>query len=80
MQHFKQTILEKLLKKIRKEANLKQVDLAIKLNKPQSYVSKYESSEKILNLIELHDVCLALNIKLIDFIKRYENDLTNDSK
>jgi transcriptional regulator with XRE-family HTH domain len=35
-----------LLRDLRKEAGLRQTDLAKKLEKPQSYVSKYESGER----------------------------------
>lgn len=62
-----------LLKKIRKQAGLTQSELACKLNRPQSYVSKYESGERNLDLIELRDVCLAVNFSLFDFIKLFED-------
>jgi len=35
--------LQELLRQLRKDAGLRQIDLAVRLNKPQSYVSKYES-------------------------------------
>ena len=61
-----------LLRKIRKQAGLTQLELANNLGKPQSYVSKYESGERNLDLIELRDVCVAVNFPLVEFIKLFE--------
>ncbi len=60
--------LLELLKKIRKDAGYTQVQLAEKLNKPQSFVSKYESGERRLDLVELNNLCLLLKIPLVDFV------------
>ena len=43
------------LVRIRKEAELTQQQLAKKLDKPQSYVSKYETGERTLDMIEVID-------------------------
>lgn len=77
MQNIKQIKLQELLKQLRVDANLRQIDLAEKLNKPQSYVSKYESGEKILDFVEVNDICLALNIKLSSFSNQYESSLND---
>ncbi len=61
-----------LLRQIRTEAGLRQVDLARRLRQPQSFVSKYESGERRLDLLELQQVCSALGISLGDFVKRFE--------
>lgn len=45
-------ITQKLLN-ARKESGLKQVDVAKKLGKPQSYVSKIEKGERRLDVLEL---------------------------
>ena len=69
------TILRKLLKSLREKANLRQIDLAHHLNRPQSFVSKYESGEKSLNLIETREICESLGITLSDFIRRFEKEI-----
>ncbi|MBF0380536.1 MAG: helix-turn-helix transcriptional regulator [Magnetococcales bacterium] len=68
-----QAKLQSLLREIRKEAGLRQVELAKKLGKPQSFVSKYESGERRLDLIELHKICKATNFSLVDLAKRFES-------
>ncbi len=68
-------VLRTLLSNLRSEANLRQVDLADRLGKPQSFVSKYESGERRLDLIELREICLVLEISLTDFVKRFESEI-----
>lgn len=64
--------LLQLLKSIRKESGVTQLELAQKLNVPQSFVSKYESGERRLDLIELKQVCFKLKIDLQEFVRRFE--------
>ena len=66
--------LARLLRTVRTEARLRQIDLAGKLDEPQSYVSKYESGEQRLDLLELSAICEALGIALTDFVKRFERE------
>jgi transcriptional regulator with XRE-family HTH domain len=68
-------VLQTLLSNLRSEANLRQVDLADRLGKPQSFVSKYESGERRLDLIELREICRVLEISLSDFVKRFESEI-----
>jgi len=68
-------ILQALLRKARESADLRQQDLAERLKVPQSFVSKYESGERRLDLLELRHVCLALNIRLRDFVTALEKRL-----
>jgi transcriptional regulator with XRE-family HTH domain len=46
----------------RTKANITQSDLAKKLKKPQSFVSKYENGERRLDVVEFIAVCKALGI------------------
>jgi transcriptional regulator with XRE-family HTH domain len=65
-------ILAGLLRQLRQDANLRQQDLAERLNQPQSFVSKYESGERRLDLVELHEICTALGIALTTLAQRFE--------
>lgn len=59
---------------MREQAGLTQIQVSKKLKVPQSFVSKYESGERRLDLIELRQVCKALGICLSDFVKKFENE------
>jgi transcriptional regulator with XRE-family HTH domain len=68
---MKKTRLAALLRQVRLDTRLTQLQLAEKIGNTQSYVSKYESGEQRLDLIELEAVCQAVGISLTDFVKRY---------
>lgn len=74
-----QDILQNLLKRFRIDANLKQSELAEILDQSQSFVSKYESGERRLDLLELWQICQALDITLTEFVAEFEQ-LLNESK
>jgi transcriptional regulator with XRE-family HTH domain len=67
-----QQILQELLREIRMKAGLNQTDLAHKLGLSQSFVSKYESGERRLDILELRQICEALGVTLQDFIRTFE--------
>jgi transcriptional regulator with XRE-family HTH domain len=58
------------LRGVRGEVGLTQAELAARLGRPQSFVSKYESGERRLDLIELSEVCAALGVSLENFVSR----------
>lgn len=66
------------LKTIRKTAGLTQNQLAEKLDRPQSYVSKYELGERKLDFVETVEVCEACgkyNINdLIELVSRHDKE------
>jgi transcriptional regulator with XRE-family HTH domain len=67
--------LQALLKEVRNESGLRQADLAERLDQPQSFVSKYESGERRLDVLELRQVCEVLGISLQQFVTRLEERL-----
>jgi transcriptional regulator with XRE-family HTH domain len=64
-----------LLKKFRQDKGIRQVKLAEKLGVPQSFISKYESGDRRLDILELRQVCQAIGISLEEFIQTLENSL-----
>jgi len=67
-----QTELLKLLREKRKEAGLSQTELAQRLGRSQSFVSKYESGELRLDLVELNLICRALGKSLSSLVRQFE--------
>jgi transcriptional regulator with XRE-family HTH domain len=67
-----QTELLKLLREKRKEAGLSQTELARRLGRSQSFVSKYESGELRLDIVELSVICRALGKSLSSFVRQFE--------
>ena len=70
----KRTLLA-LLRQIRTEAGLRQVDVAKALGVPQSYVSNYESGERRMDVLELRRVCGMCGSSLKEFTDRLERGL-----
>jgi transcriptional regulator with XRE-family HTH domain len=55
------------LRSLRLDGGLRQSDIAARIGRPQSFVSKYESGERSLDLIEIGAICDALGISLETF-------------
>ena len=64
-----------VLIQLRMEQGKTQFDLAQKLKKPQSFVSKYESGERRLDVIETLNITDALGISSSVFWKKLEKIL-----
>ncbi len=60
---------EQCLQQAREARELTQAQVASRLRKPQSYVSKYETGERRLDVVEFLEVCKALNIRPTDVLK-----------
>lgn len=62
------TVVERL-KKARQESGLKQEEVAFRLKKPQSYVSKTERGERRLDVAELKKIADIYGKPLDYFVK-----------
>lgn len=60
----------RLLREARVKAGLSQEDVAKRLNRPQSYVSKYESGERRLDVIKFIRVATVLKVAPEDLVKK----------
>ncbi len=67
-----QKIVEALLKELRVNAGLRQIDVAAALGIQQSMVSKYEVGERRLDILEIRALCNLFEIPLENFIKELE--------
>lgn len=67
-----------LLIAARRSAKLTQVEVAEKLDRPQSFVSKYESGERRLDVVEFIEVCSVLKVSPVDIVQQLWRD--NDRK
>lgn len=57
------------LRQARKNAGLTQLDVAKQLGTYASYVSKCESGERRVDVVELDEFCRLYGIKLLDLLK-----------
>ena len=63
----------------RREAELTQQELASRLNRPQSFVSKYERRERRLDVLEFVIVCHVLKVDACSIIREVEESLLRGS-
>ncbi len=54
---------------------MRQVEMAQMLRQPQSFVSKYESGERRLDIIEIREICEVIGISLSEFVVKLEECL-----
>lgn len=66
----RKNLLLKLLKEARLSANLRQLDVAISLGKPQSYIAKIESGERKIDFIEVLDICKQIKLDPKNLVDR----------
>jgi len=59
-----------LLIEARKGAGLSQSELAERLGKPQSFVSKFERGERRLDVVEFRQVADAIGIEPLRFLRK----------
>lgn len=68
-----------LLRELRAESGMTQMQLAEALDQSQSFVSKYERGDRRLDVIQLRTVCATLGSSLEAFIQELESRLTPKS-
>ena len=69
-------VLCELLREVREEAGLTQTELAVRIKKDQTFVSKYETGERRLDVLELREICVVLGVPIGTFIRRLERRLS----
>lgn len=55
----------------REEAGMTQMQIATRLGKPQSYVSKYESGDRRLDFTEFVAIAEILSLDIEQFVSQY---------
>ena len=76
MQNQAQKRFRELLVLARKTAALTQYELAVRLNRPQSFVSKYERGERRLDVLEFREVACALGVNPIQFLAKLYREMS----
>jgi transcriptional regulator with XRE-family HTH domain len=58
---------------------LTQRELADRLHKPQSFVAKYEGSERRIDVVEFLVVCQAIGVDSAKLLKALKSAVVNDA-
>lgn len=73
-------ILLEMLYQLRVSVGLRQSDLARMLKVPQSFVSKMESGERRIDLIELRSILLCFKTDLVEFVRELQKRVNESGK
>ena len=65
------------LRSLRQAAGLSQSDLAEQLGVSQSFVTKYETGDRRLDLFQLRAVCQMLDTRLSDLVAEFDEPETH---
>lgn len=68
----------KALREARTQMGVRQIDLAARIGKPQSFVSKVEKGERRLDVVELIAILRALEISPAEFVARLDGRMPSD--
>lgn len=68
-------LLRRILKAKRKAAGVTQAGLADRLGRPQSYVAKYESDARRMDVLELIAIARALGVRADEIVTEIEDAL-----
>lgn len=64
----RQRLLLSLLIAARKEKGITQAEVAAALGKPQSFVAKYETGERRIDIVELVDIARVLGVSPTEIV------------
>ena len=64
-----------LLRQLRIDAGLTQTELASRLQRDQTFVSKYESGERRLDILEVREICRAIGVDFVAAMRRLDRKL-----
>lgn len=64
-------ILQGMLADVRRASGLRQVEVAERLNKPQSFVSDVERGERRLDVVEFTHFCRAIETNPLDLYIKF---------
>ncbi len=67
-----QLIFQNMIREARLKAGLTQAKLANKLGKPQSYIAKYETGERRLDVIELLSILAVIGQNPTEFVSQLQ--------
>lgn len=76
----KYELLRQMLVDKRLKAELKQTDVAAKLGKPQSYVSKIERGERGVDVVEFLEIAKAIGFEPFNFLQEFLEALNSKAK
>ncbi len=65
------------LRAMREAAGLTQLELSTVLSKPQSYVSKIESGDRSVSLLEVRALCIGCGVSFADFVQELDGKLAS---
>lgn len=71
-------VLQGMLRKIREDAGLTQYELADALGVPQSVISKIESGERRVDVVELRAICRVCGVELVDMVRSFAEAQAQD--
>ena len=77
--HLYHQVIGRLRSK-REMGGVTQVQLAALLKVNQAVVSKGETCERRLDIIELHHICRGLGISFVDFIQEVDRDILSKNE
>ncbi len=65
--------LRRLLRTIRRERGVTQIQLAERLGVPQPMISRYEQGERQVEFVEVEAICEAVGMSLRSFCRRWDS-------